>query len=360
MQREIITIAAIIISLTCNVKAQYNQQQLYSDLDGNELLEKVVDEYKATILFFDYGTTRDTMFREVYAVNDSLECVYTGHKLYMDPEKDPTTTVFMNGADNGINTEHTYPRSKGAGSGNARSDMHHLFPTRAMVNEERSNFPFAEIPDEEATKWFWKDQTLIDKPDKNLDLYSEWRWQKFEPRESFKGNIARAVMYFYTMYKTQADMEDPDYFWDMLPDLCQWHFSDPVDSAEYTRTNLIAKWQQYPNPFVIDCSLASRSYCKDIVDDACELAVPVKETKASGLSITYNRIREEIILDHASNQLNQPIFIDIFTADGQKVVSKKIEAKEGSSYNVSFLDRGAYIARVQWKGGLESIKFIKN
>ena len=84
------------------------------------------------------------------------------------------------------------------------------------------------------------------------------------------------MMYFYTMYKNQADDADPEYFNGMIPTLCNWHFLDPVDTLEYERTNLIAKWQVYPNPFVLDCSLASRTYC-DIVNDACQLAVGIED-----------------------------------------------------------------------------------
>ncbi len=270
----------IILSVFCclyfGAEGQYGQSEILPDLTGEELLDGLVSDYKADILFFDYGTARDTMFRNVYGVNDSLSCVYSGHTLYMDPTKDPTSFVYMNGSDNGINTEHTYPQSKGAGFGNARSDMHHLFPTRAKVNEERSNFPFGDIDDDDTDLWFYKDQSLFSKPTSNIDQYSEWRWQRFEPREAHKGNVARAVMYFYTMYKDQADDADPDFFAGMINTLCQWHFQDPVDSLEYRRTNLIAKWQVNPNPFVLDCSLASRTYC-DITDEACALAVNTKE-----------------------------------------------------------------------------------
>ena len=276
MKKIIGSIAFLILSFSCVLNAQYGQSEILPELNGDELVEALVDEYQAQILFFNYGTSRDTMFRNVYAVNDSLSCVYSGHTLYMNPNADPTTTVYMNGSDDGINTEHTFPQSKGAGFGNARSDMHHLFPTRAKVNEERSNFPFGDIDDEDTDIWFYKNQALFSKPTSNIDAYSEWKWQTFEPREAHKGNVARAMMYFYTMYKNQADNADPVFFSSMVATLCEWHFLDPVDSLEYARTNLIAKWQVYPNPFVLDCSLASRTYCS-LTSEACALAVGIQE-----------------------------------------------------------------------------------
>ena len=276
MKNRIVLLYLLLIGINIPSTAQYGQSDLFPEIEGQELLEKIVDDFKANILFFDYGTSRDTMFRNVYAVNDSLSCVYSGHTVYMDPSKDPTTTVYMNGIDNGINTEHTFPQSKGARNGNARSDMHHLYPTRAKVNEERSNFAFGDINDDDTDVWFYKDQSSFSKPSSNIDEYSEWKWQTFEPREAHKGNVARAMMYFYTMYKDQADDSDPNFFNGMVSTLCKWHFLDPVDELEFERTHLIAKWQVYPNPFVLDCSLASRTYC-DVVNDACQLAVGIDD-----------------------------------------------------------------------------------
>ena len=276
MKIKIVFLCFLLLAINFQSIAQYGQSDLFPEIKGQELLEKIVEDYKANILFFDYGTSRDTMFRNVYAVKDSLSCVYSGHTVYMDPNEDPTTTVYMNGIDNGINTEHTFPQSKGARNGNARSDMHHLYPARIEVNAERSNFSFGDIDDNDTDVWFYMDQSSFSKPSSNIDEYSEWKWQTFEPRESHKGNVARAMMYFYTMYKDQADDADPVYFSGMIPTLCNWHFLDPVDSLEYERTNLIAKWQVYPNPFVLDCSLASRTYC-DIVNDACQLAVGIED-----------------------------------------------------------------------------------
>ncbi|GLR16561.1 endonuclease [Portibacter lacus] len=306
-----------LLLVTTMAIGQYQQTRLFPGAEGDELIEMVLENYKSEIVFFDYGKARDTMFRNVYAVNDSLKCVYSGHTLYLDPNEDPTTFVYMEGSANGINTEHSYPRSKGAGSGNAESDMHHLYPTRSKVNEVRSNSPFGEIPDASTDTWFYKNQAISSIPTQNIDKYSEYKSGVFEPREDFKGNIARAMMYFYTMYKDAADAADPDFFWDMLPTLCEWHFQDPVDSAEYVRTNLIAKWQEYPNPFILDCSLASRSYCS-ITNEACELLVPVKELAANDqlIKARYSNIQRSIMIETPASSA-----FHVYDINGRKIKS---------------------------------------
>lgn len=43
--------------------------------------------------------------------------------------------------------------------------------------------------------------------------------------------------------------------------LCQWHRIDPADPTEVSRSHAIQKYQGNDNPFVLDPSLAARTYC---------------------------------------------------------------------------------------------------
>ena len=135
------------------VAAQYDHTPVFSDLNGEELYEEVVDTYKPDVVL-TYGMARDTMFSKIDGVNDSLECIYTGMKRYLTPGVDPTQAVYLDGASNGINTEHSYPQSKGASDGNARSDMHHLYPTRTQTNNDRGSKVFAESNDFQTSIWY--------------------------------------------------------------------------------------------------------------------------------------------------------------------------------------------------------------
>ncbi len=238
--------------------------QLHTDvlpgLNGNALITELRNEYKPAVVL-SYSNARRQMYSDIYNVNDSVECVYSGFKLPLNPsDPDPINTLF-NGRATGINCEHTFPQSKGADFGNARSDMHHLFPARGRVNEARLNYPFDEIPDNQTDRWFLKDGEQGSTPNSNIDSYSESTDGRFEPRESHKGNAARAVFYFYTMYRETADAS---FFSIQRKTLCQWHLDDPVDPLEWDRNELIARHQSNKvNPFVLDCSLALRTYCPD-------------------------------------------------------------------------------------------------
>jgi hypothetical protein len=141
--------------------------------------------------------------------------------------------------------------------------MHHLYPTRIQVNSSRGSDPFAEIPDLDTDRWFRKTQVLTSIPGTLIDEYSEKddTGARFEPREDHKGNVARAMFYFYTMYELEANSADPNFFPIQKNVLYDWHRYDPVDTLEFSRTALIAGYQDgLVNPYVLDSSLVRRAY----------------------------------------------------------------------------------------------------
>lgn len=264
-------------------------QPVFPGLTGPALTDSVVSRYKPNVIL-DYANSRDTLYAKVLAIDDdSLRCIYSGHTLYLDPTQDPTQYVYLNGISLGMNTEHAYPQAKGAADGNPRSDMHHLFPARIPVNEARANSPYAEIPDAQTQQWFYKAQVMTGIPPANKDLYSESKDGLFEPRESVKGDLARAIFYFYAMYRAQADAADPAFFAAQRATLCQWHWQDPADSAELIKTWRIAPYQENkPNPFILDCTLARRIFCPELPEGCATTAVNEPAAGALGLRLLPN------------------------------------------------------------------------
>ncbi len=322
-----------------NVFAQYHQTPIFPEDSSFLLIQKLVDTYKPFSVL-DYQQARLKMYTEIYNSNDSVSCVYTGHTLYLDPTSpDPIGLLFQNGSPNGINCEHSYPQSKGADTGNARSDMHHLFPARAAVNEARSNFPFSEIADTKVNNWYYKSISKSSIPEQSIDEYSESTYGLFEPREDFKGNIARAIFYFYTMYELQADR---NFFERMKTTLCDWHQLDPVDSSEWTRTFQIAKYQDSkPNPFILDCSLLKRSYCP---------LLPLCQSNTS--TIKVDRIDYFLKENPAGNTLkfelknsNEPFQLILSQISGKQIRSFNC-ISEKQELNIEFLPAGVYLIQL--------------
>jgi len=245
------------------LSGQLYSQNIFPGLYGQELIDSLVSRYK-TSSTLSYNEARDKMYALIDNHNDSVTCVYTGYTIYV-PYNSPNPRTYTNAANPIINAEHTWPRSKGA-VGIAESDLHHIFPTNAVANSARDSLPFSDIPDLQTDRWYRKTQVLYQIPSQFIDEYSELELdfvpdRSFEPREDHKGNVARAMFYFYTMYRTKADSTDPTFFERQKQTLRYWNSYDPVDAAEIQRTELIATYQNGKvNPFVLDTTLIGRAH----------------------------------------------------------------------------------------------------
>lgn len=303
-------------------------QPVFPELDGQDLLEALQDNFTpASILPFSQA--RDTLFGSVYQRGDSLRCVYTDWPVYMPPGQDPTQAAFQDGA--GLNTEHSWPRANGADLDPARADMHHLFPTRVDVNADRGNLPFGDVSDVLTDRWYYLDQELTSPPATNRNAYSEYLQNvAFEPREAFKGNIARAMMYFNTIYRDEANAEAPNFFSQQRATLCQWHDQDPVDELEWERTFQIAIHQDdKPNPFVLDCTLAARLYCQELVGNNCITDTQEPVAQALDAHFAPNPSTGSGILNLEAVE-SGTLWLDFYDANGRLYQSEQLDVIAGT------------------------------
>jgi hypothetical protein len=232
------------------------QEIIFPGLHGDSLITQLKNYYTPkTILPYDQARTK--LYNEIFLQNDSLECFYSGYKIPV-----PTGTNILSWtAKYGIQTEHLYPRSLGSAAMPALGDLHHLVPSKSNINTMRKNAPFSDIPDDKTKYWLLDDKVFMRPDQKRIDQYSESSSNVFEPRESKKGDIARALFYFYAIYGATFSKKSKAFFTSMLPDICRWHRTDRIDSTEYSRTMAIGRIQSNVNPFIFDSSLAERCYC---------------------------------------------------------------------------------------------------
>jgi len=247
---------AVCIALFLFQPVTAQNQTIGAGLEGQALIDYLKQNYTPTQTM-GYNVARDIMYSEIDNVNGDLSGVYTGYTITLDPNQDPSTDAY----NKGINAEHTWPQSMGAGTEPAKSDMHHLFPTKSNVNSARNNDPLAEIDDNLTDTWYYLDQSQSTIPTSNMDLYAEnYGSSAFEPREQHKGDAARAVFYFVAIYQSVADQA----YYDLQKnDLYNWHYQDQVSSKELNRSSSIATYQGNQNPFVLDTSLVRRAFFPD-------------------------------------------------------------------------------------------------
>lgn len=218
----------------------------------------------------NYDTARDSMYSTLEVDDtDSVTCVYSGLRAIADGTRTPDFE-FISGGDTtmlSFNTEHSWPQSFYDNAEPMRGDIHHLFPSWSSPNQSRSNHPFGEVDDNSTTSWwYWKNGGSVGSvPSTDIDSYSEYASSVFEPREDHKGNVARAMFYFWALYETNSDVVDDTqdnegFFNGMKSTLYDWHQQDPVDAAEVTRSLGVEAIQGNRNPFIHDTTLVRRAY----------------------------------------------------------------------------------------------------
>ncbi|NBB88774.1 MAG: T9SS type A sorting domain-containing protein, partial [Bacteroidetes bacterium] len=290
----------------------------------------------------EYGEARDTLYKIVEARNDSVYGIYTEHAVYLPPNENPRQAIFRNGAADGINAEHTWPRSKGSRNNLGERDMHHLRPSKVSVNADRANFPFAQLRPSEVTTWYYRsEQQSFPPPDE--PLYSKLGSGLFEPRDAVKGDIARGMMYFYTVYRAEALGADPDFFDLQRMDLCQWHLDDPVDEREWERSQTVARYQEdKANPFVLDCTLAHRLYCSDY--EECE---PTSSSIDPSITVDYSVFpspaRSHVTLLLEGAEFKDFVF-EIISSQGQLMIGSQMRSHR-RTLSIEDWPTGVYFVR---------------
>ena len=234
-----------------------SQDVIGEGLYEDELIDFLRENYK-TSTTLGYTDARDTMYLRIDRINGQVKGVYTNYAVDLpDTGVDPSTHLY----ENGINCEHVWPQSLYEGGEPIKSDMHALRPCKDNVNSARNNKPFNEVVDAETITWYWQDSQTSSIPSSNIDKYSENYGSYFEPREDRKGDIARTMFYFYTMY---SEVADDDFFEGQKEVLKNWHELDSAEEEEIIRTWQIAFYQQNkPNPFILDETLIERAYFYD-------------------------------------------------------------------------------------------------
>lgn len=164
----------------------------------------------------------------------------------------------------GMNIEHSFPKSWWGGTVNqAYKDLHHLNPSDATANIQKSNWTMGVVDGE-----LLFDNGVIKRGRSFLrdPLNSIIVW---EPADEYKGDFARIYMYMVTCYEQfspndtwtsdasmQLNVNNHDtypLFQDWAANLLlAWHRADPVSAKELHRNEEVYKIQGNRNPF-IDC-----------------------------------------------------------------------------------------------------------
>lgn len=151
------------------------------------------------------------------------------------------------------NREHLVPQSSFGSAFPMQSDIHHVIPSDGRVNNFRGSLPFGNVA---TPNW-----TSLNGSQRGSSAMMGYSGTVFEPIDEFKGDIARALLYFATRYENTVDgytsfdmfngTEDQVFYTWAIEVLLDWHYNvDPVDDRERARNHEAYNFQGNANPFV--------------------------------------------------------------------------------------------------------------
>ncbi|POB13516.1 endonuclease I [Halobacteriovorax sp. DA5] len=194
-----------------------------------------------------------------------LDTTYDGDRTIMDmysenPNgKDPyryqpgrRTCGQYKGEGDCYNREHLFPQGLFNKRRPMKTDIFHVYPTDGKVNGHRGSYPFGEVG---KASWVSKNGSKI-----GTSSTSGYRGRVFEPIDEFKGDIARAMLYFAVRYEaeiprfkdnpmTNGSREQTYSSW-FIKLLLKWHKQDPVSEHERRRNDIACEYQKNRNPFI--------------------------------------------------------------------------------------------------------------
>ena len=172
--------------------------------------------------------------RDTANAQESITGVYSSDIVVYTPPFDWSST--------NMNREHTFPSSWMPSAGNSGTseyqDIHHLFPTIATANSQRSNRPLGNVSN--ITSSYGDGKAGTDANGNSV----------YEPRDAQKGDAARAIMYMMTAYgwtQNQLQSNGPNQKFGVL---LQWHLDDLPSEFERSRNDYVDSLQGNRNPFV--------------------------------------------------------------------------------------------------------------
>ncbi|MCA9562960.1 MAG: endonuclease [Myxococcales bacterium] len=156
----------------------------FGDESGDDLRRSISRVRSQSHIEYQYQDAREQMFEVIDNEDGIITGVYTGFQIESLVEPDATV----------MNSEHTWPRSRGAEVEPMESDIHHLFPAEPLANNQRGSLFFCEVAT--GVEWTQGGSSRGDDADGQ---------ECFEPRDEHKGQVARALFYFATAYGTHID-----------------------------------------------------------------------------------------------------------------------------------------------------------
>lgn len=339
MKKHLITILLLALSLV--LPAQGNYYDAIGDELHSEALLQALRALISTNTNNSYNGAKVQLFQNLENHNGYVTCIYTGQEFNVGYNYTGSSDP---------NTEHVYAQSwfSPSESGVKKADLHHLFPCEMRTNSSRGNLPIFTVVNHN-----------------NADVYyTHTPWQSyrgqastghtvFEPADQSKGNVARALLYFYVRYNDSLVQQ----YVNMLPQLIVWSNEDPPDAHEITRNQGIHQYQGNRNPFIDHPEYVDRIWNYNSTADE---TVPAVDGMLFD-SVYPNPFAAQATFRVSCKQA-QNANLAVYDIRGRKVHSEAVMLRGGEnqlSWDSEGLASGIYLIRISSGSECISAKIVK-
>lgn len=220
-------------SLSSAAKAYYTGSYTYANLK-TQSASTLKTNLKNLMTKTQSKVTSYAELRTLSAYSDATAGSST--KMTTLYSSDSISNVWDNGTS--WNREHVWPQSLGTfTTSNAGSDLHHLRPADSKVNNTRGNLPYGVVRNTSGYK------TCTSKAGTVAGYYNS---SYYEPMDNVKGDIARILLYVYVRWG-ETPLTKVIQSQQVLLD---WIKSDPVDTWEMGRNDVVQSIQGNRNVFI--------------------------------------------------------------------------------------------------------------
>lgn len=306
-------------------------------------LEALINPH-TQISYFLYKQTMMNEFeiKDTTSGQSFVTCVYSGENMVFNDPFDWTLT--------GYSREHTFAHSwmQTWPADNPElpeyTDQHNLYPANlAQANSPRSNLPLGEIVG--APVFNYLEGSVGNNAGGQM---------VYEPRDSHKGNAARAMFYMVVSYNFDfnGNVNSTDQDQDLLK---TWHFADAPDNHEIARNEYIFNLQGNRNPFIdstdfacyidFDQNIYDANGCLAGLEDKLENSLVVYPVPAK--DVVYVQVNGTVVTSYR-----------VFDMQGRTVRSENNIELPKLELNVNEFTKGSYIIDVETPFGNIQRKFI--
>jgi len=272
------------------------------------------------------------------------------------------------------NKEHVIPTSWYNASGNtpineiSRTDMHYVWPADTKMNIAKSNLPLGYV--QSATQSSLNG-TKIGSSNSTLN-YSYNKSTVFEPIDSFKGDFARAYLYFAVRYQDSLSAWNrnniaQDVFtsgtypglesW--ILQLCmQWHKMDPPSTFERLRNDSVFAIQGNRNPFIDFPHWAEKIFGPDGAAASC-VNTGIRTQQTATLEVYPNPVQDALTIELSAAFVLENTTIQITDMLGRVLYMETWKGNARPVIATSFLEKGMYVIRVESEENSAVTTFIR-